>query len=479
MRSLIAFASTVALLSVGCSGVETEPAAQSGDVTISEVVPAQGPLSGNVPVQIKGTGFTEDNLLVTFGGTSVSDAEVIDSTTIRGTLPAHSQPGLVDVVVACAAGQATLPDGFEYAEAASIGITGITPNNGPQSGGTTVTITGAGFSSGATIVKFGQNNGTGVSIVSDAQLTVLTPAAAANGPVAVSVTNDNGTASLPNAFVYGTTGGGGGGGDATVAENLGGIAELNRVLVNSDPPFSSGQAFFFAAADVLYPANNTCTLNLNQFPDTTSTLDAGASVTITQSATSLELPKDASTPNLPIYLQQNGPETAFTLGQMAGVTAPGAGGLPAFTQASVASAPSADYQAWLDPFGFSSFEGGGVWSNQSDLWLSWEMTTTTDHIQVFLIGDNFTTGETHVLQCDIRNGDTGAFCIRGGGSGDLCATPGATMTDFWNAIGGPQTGFGAATVMLFRGNRSNFALPNGAEGALNVNVVRATSLSMF
>ena len=55
---------------------------------------------------------------------------------------------------------------------------------------------------------------------------------------------------------------------------------------------------------------------------------------------------------------------------------------PAFNQATVAAAPGADYMAWLDLLQAQSFESGGLWSGSSDLWLSWEMTTTTDHIQV-------------------------------------------------------------------------------------------------
>lgn len=476
MRSLFAFASVLALVTVGCSGVQTAPAANTGDVAIAEVVPAEGPLAGNVPVQIKGSGFVAENLLVTFGGTSVGDAEVVNSTTIRGTLPSHSQPGVVDVVVACAAGQATLNDGFEYRDAAAISITGITPNNGPTTGGTTVTITGTGFSAGATIVKFGANNGTGVNVASDAQLTVLTPAAAADGPVAVSVTNDNGSTQLPNAFVYGAGGGPGPGGNTTT-ENLGGVAEFDRILSGGDPAYSAGQALFFAASNVVYPANNTCALDLDQFASVAATLDAGTQVTLQQSATSLSLPKDVSNgPNFPMYLQTNGPAASFTLGQMAGLTAPGAAGMAAFNQSAIAAAPSADYDANLNFF--YAFSGGlAFWSGQSDLWVDWTTTTTTDHIQLVIVGADMN-GASHVLQCDIRNGDTGAFCVKGGGSGDLCATPGASMTDFWNAIGGPQVGFGAANVFLYRGNRSTFALPGGTTGALDVNVVRATSLML-
>lgn len=474
----------VTFASYGCSGVQTQPA-DAGNVTITEVVPAQGPLAGNVPVQINGEGFTADNLLVTFGGTQMADAQVVNATTVRGTLPARSQSGLVDVVVACANGQATLTDGFEYRDASAISITGINPPNGPLSGGTTVTITGTGFSGGTTTVTFGGTNGTNVIVADDSSLTVLTPAAANAGAVAVAVANGNGTASLPNAFVYGNGGGGGGGGGAqTTTESLGGISEFNLVKVGSDPEYTQGYAFYFAASDVLYPAPGTCALDLNQLPNVTTTLDAGTSVTVSQGNTNFTLPKDTSN-GYPLYVNQNGAASSFAMGQMAGINAPGAGGLAAFNVASVASAPAANYSAWLDPFGFQSMEGGGFWSGGSDLWVVWGeggqmgvVNNPVNHVQVYVIGQDLA-GTMHVLQCDLREGgDTGGFCVRGGGSSDLCQTPGASMTDFWNAIGGPQVGFGAANVLLYRGNRSVYALPNGANAALDVSVVKAGSLIM-
>ncbi len=485
MRSLLRLSFSVLAITIatGCSGVSTQPT-QTGSVSVTEVVPAQGPLAGNVPVQIKGTGFVADNLLVTFGGTQVNDAQVVDAETIRGTLPPRSQPGFVDVVVACAAGQFTLADGFEYHQAASVSITGINPPNGPVGGGTTVTITGTGFSGGTTTVSFGANNGTGVTVASDTELTVLTPAAAAAGAVAVSVSNANGVASLPNAFVYGTGGGGGGGGN-TVTENLGGISEFNLVRSGGDPNTASGFALYFAASDMIFPAPGTCALDLNQLPNVTTTLDAGAMVTVAQGVNTLDLAKDTSNGYVQ-YVTNNAAASKFTLGQMAGISAPGAAaGVAAFNVASVASAPAADYDAWLDPLGFQNIKSGGFWSGSSDLWLMWGeggqagvVNTPVNHVQVFVVGQDLG-GGLHVLQCDMRDGsDTGAFCVKGGGSGDLCQTPGATMTDFWTAIGGPTTGFGASTVILYRGNRSTYALPNGANAALDVNVVKAGSLIM-
>src|SRR4051794_21542718 len=63
-----------------CSGVKTDPATTgNGTVTVTEVVPASGPLAGNVPVEVHGTGFVSENLLVTFGGTAVADAVIVDA----------------------------------------------------------------------------------------------------------------------------------------------------------------------------------------------------------------------------------------------------------------------------------------------------------------------------------------------------------------------------------------------------------------
>jgi hypothetical protein len=70
-------------------------------------------------------------------------------------------------------------------------VTLLSPLTGPAAGGTTVTITGTGFT-GATSVKFGANAGTSVIVVSDTQITVTSPAGAV-GAVPVTVTTPSGT----------------------------------------------------------------------------------------------------------------------------------------------------------------------------------------------------------------------------------------------------------------------------------------------
>ncbi len=69
-------------------------------------------------------------------------------------------------------------------------VTGVSPTNGPAGGGTSVTVSGTGFT-GATAVDFGATAGTSVNVISDTSLTVTAPAG--TGTVHVTVTTPNGT----------------------------------------------------------------------------------------------------------------------------------------------------------------------------------------------------------------------------------------------------------------------------------------------
>jgi hypothetical protein len=80
-------------------------------------------------------------------------------------------------------------------------ITSISPTSGPIAGGTSVTINGSNFVSGAT-VSFGGTASANVTFVSASQLRANTPPHGA-GAVSVTVTNPDGqNASLPSAFTY-------------------------------------------------------------------------------------------------------------------------------------------------------------------------------------------------------------------------------------------------------------------------------------
>jgi hypothetical protein len=73
-------------------------------------------------------------------------------------------------------------------------VSGVTPPSGSAAGGTTITITGTGFSSGDT-VKVGATPATAVAVVSPTQITAVTPAGSVGGSVDVTVTDPGGSTS--------------------------------------------------------------------------------------------------------------------------------------------------------------------------------------------------------------------------------------------------------------------------------------------
>ena len=79
-------------------------------------------------------------------------------------------------------------------------VSNITPNQGPEAGGTSVTIDGLNFT-GATSVTIGGAAATSVTVVSDAQITCTTPAGTP-GTASVEVTTSNGTNGANALFTY-------------------------------------------------------------------------------------------------------------------------------------------------------------------------------------------------------------------------------------------------------------------------------------
>lgn len=79
-------------------------------------------------------------------------------------------------------------------------VTSIMPNTGVPTGGTPVTIAGAGFT-GATGVTIGGTAATNVVVVSDASITATTPAGT-SGPASVNVTTPSGVSAANVLFTY-------------------------------------------------------------------------------------------------------------------------------------------------------------------------------------------------------------------------------------------------------------------------------------
>lgn len=171
--------------------------------TVSSVSPTSGPASGGTLVTITGTNFAA-GASVSFGGTAAGSVNVASSTSITCTTPAHVA-GTVNVVVTNSGGQSgTFSNGFTFTSTTPPpSITSVMPTSGPATGGTTVTISGSNFVSGAT-VTLGGTPATGVSVTSST-ITATTPAHAA-GAVNVVVTNPDGQSStLSSGFTYNST----------------------------------------------------------------------------------------------------------------------------------------------------------------------------------------------------------------------------------------------------------------------------------
>ena len=167
--------------------------------TISSVSPISGAAAGGTPLTISGTGFAA-GATVTVGGTAATGVTVVNSTTITATTPAHAA-GFVSVTVANPdLESATRLNAFTYLGPPPT-VSNVAPASGPAAGGSSVTITGTNFATGAT-VTIGGTAATGVTVVNSTTITATTPAHAA-GAVGVTVTNlDTQSATLAIGFTY-------------------------------------------------------------------------------------------------------------------------------------------------------------------------------------------------------------------------------------------------------------------------------------
>ena len=165
--------------------------------TVTSVSPNTGTTAGGTSVTITGTNFAA-GATVTIGSNAATNVVVVSGTQITATTPAGSI-GAVTVTVTVNGQAGSLASGFTYVAPPT--VTSVSPNVGTTAGGTSVTITGTNFVTGAT-VTFGSNAATNVTIVSSTQITAATPAGAA-GAVTVTVTNPGSlVGSLTNGYTY-------------------------------------------------------------------------------------------------------------------------------------------------------------------------------------------------------------------------------------------------------------------------------------
>jgi len=172
---------------------------------VTGVAPNSGPIAGGTDVTITGTGFT--GATEVFFGESTTQAQsftVVSDTKITAKTPAVPAHGARHVFVTTPGGTSAknAADSFVF-KGPLPAITSISPSSGPTDGGTEVTITGTDFSR-VRAVKFGTTDATDYTVVSDTQITAISPAKSIKGVRAISVTTISGTSvEVPEArFTY-------------------------------------------------------------------------------------------------------------------------------------------------------------------------------------------------------------------------------------------------------------------------------------
>jgi IPT/TIG domain-containing protein len=195
-KSTTSTSSSSSSTSTGTSG--STSTSSSTPIAVSGASPTAGPTSGGTVVTITGTGF-QAGASVAFGAASSTAVTVTSSTEIDAISPPASS-GTVAITVTNPDGQSTsLPSGFTYSS--GLTLSSISPSTGPVTGGTTVTLLGSGFQSGAS-VSFGGIAATSVKLVSSTEIQAVSPVSPA-GTVTIVVTNsDSQGGTLESAFTY-------------------------------------------------------------------------------------------------------------------------------------------------------------------------------------------------------------------------------------------------------------------------------------
>lgn len=164
--------------------------------TITTINPTQGPTTGGTVVTLTGTAMT-GTTAVRFGSTNATSFSVNSASQITAVSPPRAA-GAAAVTLIHPIGNSNSVT-FTYVVAQVPQVTGVTPVSGPTAGGTTVILSGTGFT-GATAVTFAGVPATSFLVNSATQITAVSPSGVA-GAAAVAVTAPGGT-SAPDAYFF-------------------------------------------------------------------------------------------------------------------------------------------------------------------------------------------------------------------------------------------------------------------------------------
>lgn len=170
---------------------------------LKSVSPNIGPVAGGTIVKLTGSNFKSDTTV--YLANKEIQGTFVSSTELRITTPEWDKSETVDVKVVNSDGQESiLTGGYTFELPPPLPepvITGLTPNSGPQEGGTVVSIKGANFTANS-ILKF-EDTIVAATMLSSTELRIKTPAWPSAATVEVSITNEEGkTASLSDAYTF-------------------------------------------------------------------------------------------------------------------------------------------------------------------------------------------------------------------------------------------------------------------------------------
>ena len=174
-------------------------AASQAAVTLTGISPSLGPVGGGTVLSLAGSGFAS-GMAIKIGSTACTNILVSSPTSATCTTAAGNQ-GQQNVSISVGSVVAGLGNAFTYVSGVAPSIAAVSPNFGPISGGTSVTILGSGFVSGVQ-VSIGGMSCSNVVLLTGGSLTCSTPASS-YGPKTVIVTNpDSQTATLTSGYTY-------------------------------------------------------------------------------------------------------------------------------------------------------------------------------------------------------------------------------------------------------------------------------------
>ena len=222
---------------VGTSPISVADQFAAGAPTVMALSPAAGPAAGGGTVTITGNGFVT-GATVAFGSIAATGVVVTSPTTLLASVPT-GVAGSVDVTVTTPAGTSALSVADLYGYGVPV-VTSVSPDTGPLTAGTAVSVAGSGFVSGA-VISFGATEVSGTVNATGTSLLVLAPAGTA-GSVDVTVTTPAGTSatSVQDLFAYGAPV------VTSVAPDAGPLAGGNDVIVAGNG-FVPGMTVYFGS----------------------------------------------------------------------------------------------------------------------------------------------------------------------------------------------------------------------------------------